>query len=543
MKGENQCIDCQNVLVINKMKREIKNIALSLSLVVVAFAIFACGKKEETKEIKVKTETTVNADVVDDADSSTGDIVIEGFEDAERVGDFLFRQKDVEGNVTSLIVLADKDFGVKKFVYNAIDLEPNYDDIAALTINFDEKVVPDGAENLISEDEENVTIKAGGIYVLKGTLKNKRIKIVEGTGKNVQIVLNGFKMETDKDSAILLSDNCLAQIFLAEGSINEISVKKDPKVKKDTDNNAVIYAKDALVFNGKGKLIVNCDFDCSIQSAEKITFISGDYVLNTKGDAIKAKKEVIFREGNFDITSGDDAIKSTSNKNACIYLENANIRINSNDKGLSSDDELIIAGGNIDIKSTGESVGGKTVNIIGGKINLVSGDDGINAGDAKQDKKSNQTGVYIRVMGGEINIDSVMDGIDSNGDLYLDGGKLFINGSANENDRIIDYNGKATCNFGLEMIGIGPGAKMQDLGERPGQSYIVVYYKEMQNASDKLELKDANGNVILTHTPSKNFNAALITSANLEAGETYKIVTGEKELIVELKAGKNEVWE
>ena len=519
-------------------RRTTKKVELISAFIVLLFAIFACAKKEELKK---EVEITINPDVIDDVDNGKTDVAIDAYEDAERVGEFLFRQKDSSGNITSIIPLADKELGVKTFVYDAIDLEENYDDVAAIKINFDEKVVPDGAENLISEDEENVTIKAGGIYVLKGTLKNKRIKIVDGVGGKTQLVFDGLKLDTNKDSAIFSTDKCLTQIFLANDSINEINVTKDPQKKSNEDNNAVIYAKEALVVNGSGKLTINSDFDCSIQSADKLTFINGAYVLKTKGDAIKAKREVIFRDGDFDITSGDDAVKTTSNKNACLFVENANIKINSNDKGLASDKEILIAGGNIDINSKGESVAGKIVNIVGGNINIVSSDDGINANDADQNKKDNQRGVYVRIMGGNVNIDSVMDGIDSNGNLYLEGGKVFINGSINDNERIIDYNGAVTCDLGLEMIGVGPASKMQNLGDAPEQSYIIAYYKDAE--SNTLELKDSSDNVILSHTPNKTYKAAIISSANLEAGETYKIVTGSKELKVDLVAGKNEVWE
>ena len=120
------------------------------------------------------------------------------------------------------------------------------------------------------------------------------------------------------------------------------------------------------------------------------------------------------------------------------FAENANITIESNDKGINSDSEVLIVGGNVNFDTKGECITGKVVNILGGKINLKSDDDAINSTDGDQNKKDNQIGVYTRIIGGELNIDSTMDGIDSNGDLYLEGGKVFISASESDNERIID---------------------------------------------------------------------------------------------------------
>lgn len=519
----------------------------SLLLIFVALILLSSCSKSEVVKSTDKTDEVLDVteaiDMLSDEKLEEAESkVLAEHENAIRVSDFLFSETNERGDVTSIVTLADRNVGVKTFTYDALDLEPEYDSIAALTINFDEKTVPDGAEELISDDGENVIIKSGGIYVLKGTLNNKRIKIENGIGPRVQIVLDGVKINTDKESAISIADGCIAQIFLASGSENEINIKEVSGSKVEKMNGA-IYSKNEIAFNGKGKLIINNNFESSIESEDKITFISGDYKLNSKGDAIKAENEVIFRSGNFEINSGDDAIKVKSNKKGMLYIENANIDISSGDKGLTSDNDALIVGGTINVDAKGECITGKVINLLGGNINLKTSDDAINASDGKQDKKINQEGVYIRILGGDINIDSIMDGIDSNGDLYLEGGKVFISASENDNERIIDYNGKVECNIGFEMIGVGPGAKMQDLGSESKQNYIVVYYKDVMSANNNIELIDEGGNVILSYKPNKTYKAALITSTNLEEEENYKIISGDKELNVKIVKGKNEIVE
>ena len=433
----------------------------------------------------------------------------------------------------------------KLFEYDLLDLEEAYDDMAALTIDFDKGTVPEGSEALIRDEGDNVMIKSGGIYRLTGTLTNKRIWIEEGIGERTQLVLDGLKINTDKYSPIRVVGNVIAQIFLADGSENEINLVVDGNPKQDAITPTGIFSRNALTFNGKGKLTINCNqnFASSVESDDKVIFIRGNYDFNTKGDAIKAKNEVVFREGNFTINAGDDAIKVKNDNGGCVYIENANLNIKSGDKGITSDDQVLILGGNAYIDSFGESIGGKVVNIFGGNISLKSGDDAINSTDKNQNKKSNQTGVFTRIAGGTLDIEATMDGIDSNGDLYLEGGNVFINGANNDNERIIDYNGIVTCGKELTFCGVGPGSKMQDFGDNAMENYIVIYFKEPMKSSDMIKIFDENDNQVLVFSPTKEYKAALIALNDLKTGKTYKITVGDKTFTKTIVDGRNEIRE
>ena len=413
---------------------------------------------------------------------------------------------------------------VNSVSYDVLDLEPEYDDDAAIKINFDEKNVPDNAADSVSEDDENVILKSGGIYVLKGTLKDKRIKVGEGLGERVEIVLDGFVYDGNKDCVIYSPDkNCKVLIFLTDGSDNVINLNTSSNANEKVNEKAAIFANGDLSFNGKGKLTINTEFESCVVSKNNLVFIGGHYILNTKGDAIKSKEKLLMRSGNFNITSGDDAIKVTSEKDGYFHFENAMLFIASGDKGISSDNEVHVVGGEINIDSKGEGIGGKIVDMSGGHVKIKSGDDGINANDKNQNKKDNQKGVYVRISGGKLKIDAAMDGIDSNGDLLLEGGNLFISGAENDNERIIDYNGDITLlnTPGMNMIGVGPGAKMQDFGDNAEQNYIVVYFDEYARVMSTIEVTDENGNMILSYEANKPYKAALITSPKLIKGKTY----------------------
>lgn len=397
-----------------------------------------------------------------------------------------------------------------------------------ITINFDEKNVPDDANGMVNEDDENVILKAGGIYLLKGTLKNKRVKVEKDQGERTEITLDGFNFVGDKDCVIYSPEKeNKVLLFLADGSENNITLDASKYQSDVVNEKAAIFTSGDLSFNGKGKLTIDTELESCIECIGDLAFIEGQYTLNSKGDAVRSKEKLLMKDGSFNITSGDDAIKVTSESKAYFHFENANLYIMSNDKGVSSDNEVHIEGGNISIDAKGEGIAGKVVEIKGGVVKIKSQDDGINANDNKQNKKDNQEGVYVNILGGSIDIDAAMDGIDSNGDLSIEGGELFISGADNDNERIIDYNGNINLGNapGVHMIGVGPGAKMQDFGDNAKQNYIVMYFKDAVESMHLIDVSDELGNRVISQVPnrSKSYRAALITTSKLEAGKTYTI--------------------
>ena len=378
---------------------------------------------------------------------------------------------------------------------------------------------------------------------MTGNLNNKQINLVKDTDDKITIVFDNVTIDTNTDNAICVKDNLLANFIIEKGSKNNISLLKNKPANANNNKSSVIFSDNDMVFGGEGSLSLKSEFESLIECKNNLSFVSGNYILNTKGDAHRIKNQLLVKNGNFFIESGDDAIKITSEKNGKFYMEDGSIKIKSNDKGINSDNEVHIVSGEFNIDSKGECIGGRQVSVYGGKLNLKTDDDAINATDANQNKKSNQTGVFIRIAGGDIYIDANMDGIDSNGDLYLEGGKLFINGADNDNERIIDYNGNIILDNanGFEMIGVGPSSKMQNLGENPKQNYVIVYFANIMPANDDIVVKDKDGNVLLSHKTNKNYKAIMLTSKTLKENIKYILVAGKKEIDIDLKKGKNEI--
>ena len=452
------------------------------------------------------------------------------------------KTSSISGDISINVKLAN---GInKKYNYDALDLDTYYDDIAAITINFDDMNSIKKYDSLIKENNDEYIFESGGIYKLKGNLIDKRIRISGNTGERVLLVLDNFNILSNKPSAIYAPDGCRVSLFLEEGTVNTIKTKNNGNLTfdKNIKQNDAIFVKDSLSISGKGSLNINGSYDTAIECNNILTIISGDISIINNGRGFNGKNGVMIKGGNFNINSNRECIKASNDNYGFIFIEDGSFNLVSNtDTAISCDNELILCKGNIIINAKKEGIQSKTFDMIDGSINIKTNDDGINTTDKNQAKKSKQENVYFRIAGGEINIDADMDGIDSNGDFYIDGGKIFISGTTSDNERIIDYNGDVRLISG-EMIAVGPYEKMQDLGDKPNQNYIIVYYDDIIKEKTKISVLDDASNIILSFIPNKSYKSAIITSDKLITNNIYKIITGGIEKEITIKQGKNNLY-
>lgn len=174
----------------------------------------------------------------------------------------------------------------------------------------------------------------------------------------------------------------------------------------------------------------------------------GDY--STKG--IKADNEIIISGGTICIKSYDDAIHANNDNGVDEngYLENGvaptgNITISggkltlySNDDGIHADGILNIVGGEINITNSYEGLEGEFIKISDGVVSVISSDDGLNA--------TTTSGHGITISGGTIYVYAEGDGLDSNstdanGGILFEGGYVAIVCNSNGNSAIDTENG------------------------------------------------------------------------------------------------------
>lgn len=137
------------------------------------------------------------------------------------------------------------------------------------------------------------------------------------------------------------------------------------------------------------------------------------------------------------------------------------------------------------------------------------------------DASSDTVGIYIT--GGTLNITADGDGIDSNGFLNVYGGTIYINGPTSGGDGALDYQTSATITGGT-VIAAGSSGMAENFGSNSTQGTIL--YNFSSSVSGEVTLKDSDGNVIASYTPTKEYQSVVISSPEITNSGTYTISAG-----------------
>ena len=467
----------------------------------------------------VKENNTLETNVIETKEIKNDEIVDRNFEHSGVVTEI-----SNKGDVITTVKLANEK--TKTIEFDSYDLEEDYNIYKAINIDLSDKnSVALNFKNQVNFEDDDLVIKSGGVYVLTGELNRGHVKVIGDFKERVEIVLDNVSIKTNKTIAINSLTLAPICIRLANGSENYIGVDFDNKELKQY----AVYANGPLSVVGNGNLSVDEGFLNAIGSVDVLTFISGNYTLFGSVSAISAGTCIIIKNGIYNILSGSVALITSSDVSGHIYIEDGEFNIISKGYGVVAKNEIIFTGGSMRIDSEKTSLKGKSIDIIGGTYNIKSMEDAIIAtDDLISDVVNNE--VYIRFIGGDTNIDSWYDGLQSFGDIYLEGGKIFISGPIRHKNNIISYKGNITLN-GSDMIALGASDKVQDLGENPNQTYIIVYYKERyaRQKGSAYQVMDMADNIIMSFTPEKDYRVAIITSDKLQIGNKYVLVSRDRE--------------
>ena len=158
--------------------------------------------------------------------------------------------------------------------------------------------------------------------------------------------------------------------------------------------------------------------------------------------------------------------------------------------------------------------------INGGTINITSGNDGIN---------TNEDNVSVTtVNGGSVNIQVAGetgegDGIDSNGDLTVSGGEIYVSGPTSDSNSALDYDGSATVTGGT-VVAAGYSGMAQNFGTDSTQGSILLTSRS--TSTETIRVTDASGSVLAEFTPAKAYNCVIVSTPALKQGGTYTVTMG-----------------
>lgn len=370
-------------------------------------------------------------------------------------------------------------------------------------------------------------------------------------------------------------------------SKSDLTLNGTGTLKIDADYRHGIVTKDTLCITG-GTYVIDAVKTC-LAGKDGIKILDGSFTLTAGSKGLNSGNDDDAREGSIYIAGGTFTIKSEDDSihadGSCI-IAGGTYTIAAGDDGIHANYDTIITDGSITITDSYEGIEGRRITVSGGIINLTASDDGINAatggssdeqrmpggqkgefggfgrqkgadvqsqdGQQSQEMQMPQDGqqpqemqapasrsasddVYVKITGGTITVNAGGDGIDSNGNLYITGGTVYVAGPTSNGDGALDYEEEASITGGT-LIAAGSSGMAQGMGSNSTQCSMLVNLSETIAAGSVISLKDSSGNVLISWTSPKQFSSVVISTAELAQGSTYALVTGDTQTEVTLSS-------
>lgn len=371
-------------------------------------------------------------------------------------------------------------------------------------------------------------------------------------------------------------------------SKSDLTLNGTGTLKIDADYRHGIVTKDTLCITG-GTYVIDAVKTC-LAGKDGIKILDGSFTLTAGSKGLNSGNDDDAKEGSIYIAGGTFTIKSEDDSihadGSCI-IAGGTYTIAAGDDGIHANYDTVITDGSITITDSYEGIEGRRITVSGGTINLTASDDGINAatggssdeqrmpggqkgefggfgrqkgadvqsqdGQQSQEMQMPQDGqqpqemqapasrsasdddVYIKITGGTITVNAGGDGIDSNGNLYITGGTVYVAGPTSNGDGALDYEEEASITGGT-LIAAGSSGMAQGMGSNSTQCSMLVNLSETIAAGSVISLKDSSGNVLISWTSPKQFSSVVISTAELAQGSTYTLVTGDTQTEVTLSS-------
>jgi len=357
-------------------------------------------------------------------------------------------------------------------------------------------------------------ISTGGRYTVSG--KHEGQVLIE-TAENdvVTLVLDGAALHNPNGSAIFASRSQRVELVLASGTVNSIS---DGRRLGDSAS-AAIHVRQDLLISGSGTLNVNGNHGHGIRAEGFLTVTGGTINATASGDTIGGLGGVVIESGVLMLHAGDNGIRAENS----VTINDGDITITATNNGINADGSVLITGGTVNIIDSYEGIEGLNVTITGGNISIFARDDGINASDVNEPVGGTRgryginPDMFVRIAGGHVRIHGLSDGIDSNGNVFLDGGRLLVSGPSGGGRDAIDMDGTFTVTGG-ELVAIG---SIRRVSPQSTQPVLIVPLGRQFAAGSVVELRDTAGRTILKHAAETAFPTVGFTSPVFRLGSSF----------------------
>ena len=300
---------------------------------------------------------------------------------------------------------------------------------------------------------------------------------------------------------------------------------------------------------------------------------SGTLDITASGDGIHTTGDVTVAGGETNISAEDDGIHS----DASVFVQSGTILISDCYEGIEA---LIIdvSGGDVSIncEDDGFNANGGSSDMFGGGGQMGGGqndgtfghggmhgsgtDEGTTgemptppdrsgesmsggmptgqetetaSGSGQSSADTEDVETYISISGGNIRIVNEVgqdaDGLDSNGDIKISGGTIYISLLATGSNCAVDYaseSGGVAEITGGTIIACGASSMAEGFDSTSTQASILYNTSTVAEAGTTLTVADADGSVLLSWEVPCSFSSALISCPEMKVGGTYTVSAG-----------------
>lgn len=351
----------------------------------------------------------------------------------------------------------------------------------------------------------SVTIASAGYYDVTGTLTDGSLIVDAGKNAKVFLRLNGVTITCSDDAAIRVDQADKVFLTLAEGTENTVTsgeTYSEAALADKTDG--AIFAHDDLTINGSGALTVTAAYKHGIAANDSLRITGGKITVTAPADTVHV--------------------------NDSLHITGAAITLSAGDDAIHSDTSVAILGGSLTVNTCCEGIEAPEILVEDGAVTVTSTDDGINACGTETSDGSLPS---VTISGGTVTLLNPSgrdaDGIDSNGNIDINGGLVYISLVGDGGNCALDYgseNGGACRINGGTVVACGSSTMLETMSENSAQPSLL-YAGTTQAAGTEITLQDSSGETLLTYAAPNSFSAVLVSCPEMATGSTYTLTLGD----------------
>ena len=489
----------------------------------------------------------------------------------------------LSGSLSNGQVIIDTDDEKVHLILDSVTI--NCDTSAALYVKSADKVfvtLAEGSENTLSNAKDFVAIDDNNIDAVifskddltlngSGTLT---IKAAYGHGivsKDDLVITSGTYDITAAKHALAGKDS----VRIANGTFT-LTAGKDGIHSENTDND-----EKGFIYIADGTINITCDSD-GFDAEETLQVDGGTITVAAGDDGLHADGDLIIQAGTINITKSYEGLEGMT-----VTITDGDITVNSSDDGINaagdgtsgtSSDETSsdTSSSGSDKKTPPEKPDGDDNNTPpqlpqnssdstempqppqnssdstempqppqnssdstempqppqnssdSGNMPQPDGNGGPGGGNGGPGGGGMEEATdynLIQIQGGTLYINAEGDGIDSNGDLTISGGEIYVDGPVSGGDGALDCSGTATISGGT-VIAVGSSGMVENFSDSSSQESMLVTVSSSMITGD-ITLTDSDGNTIVSYSPAKSYNSVVISCKDLEKDKTYTLTTGD----------------